>query len=775
MLKLKELKTIRKELKEEKGIKASLSEIKVLAGDWLNYSEKEARINDFAAHATDASLDFMIHESGDSYDMLANDYQANRNQLYNDLKQQADFTEDELKEYLEIGVQYDEDGEPTGERDEDAELEDYLTYLKGDNTYNWSWLGPGDANIGIYEDPNTGLYFLELRFHIGTDIRGGYTDNYYYKADSEDDAYYKIHELFGGSISAHITFDDGSSFSVWSQQDSDIPYFDDWEVKGGGKAEEFAQMLESTKNQSDVDEMIESLCEKVHKVNKTKNEDEAESGYAEAEFLTNSQVIDRFVNEILPSIYESNPGQNDEDLEELIDYEFGLFTDSLHEEGLISEEQLDEISYSEASISADVDMDIDDVMEGGKKEEDKTQEWLASGKGFGKEPQMAWSDGDTLYSYKTIIAKKKGKKLYVNITKYSNTTSKFVSALKRMAEQEGFEVIEKEEGYFGTSMEEKLPIGVGKGKSSADFDQHVKSLEADFNFITPELQTWADEIGVEIIFTEMDQDHDKIGIHLRDADEDLIIDALEQAEKDMFPAIYIHVNDREDEGQVDAYSHDNESDDDDAFIAVQANGDENGEDEEDEEGEENEDGEEGSEGKSEADEDEDEEDNGREVTKTFKVYKFDKAPKHIKEKIRDELTQDPDYGQYMLDERIETLKKLAERLNLALDYSLSVVPDRGEFISMKAEDEDSLEQVNEAIKEFVNDETDCPLTGVCYDEDIKDAIKNNGSDYEGLQIALDEYLKGIHSEYESMCEDDYLADFCDANEYEFTKDGKIYS
>jgi len=176
---------------------------------------------------------------------------------------------------------------------------------------------------------------------------------------------------------------------------------------------------------------------------------------------------------------------------------------------------------------------------------------------------------------------------------------------------------------------------------------------------------------------------------------------------------------------------------------------------------------------------EEDEDGGREVTETFKVYKFDKAPEHVKEKIRDYFHFDTDFGQFMLDERIETLKKLAEELNLELDYSLSVVPDRGEFIKMDLkndayDEEEELKEVERRIQEFLNDEADCPLTGVCYDEDIRDSIRKNGGDFEALKDALDEYIGDIHKEYENMCEDEYLSDYCDANGMEFTEQGKPY-
>ena len=45
---------------------------------------------------------------------------------------------------------------------------------------------------------------------------------------------------------------------------------------------------------------------------------------------------------------------------------------------------------------------------------------------------------------------------------------------------------------------------------------------------------------------------------------------------------------------------------------------------------------------------------------------------------------------------------------------------------------------------------------------------------ENLREALKKYIESIHREYEDMLSDEYLTDYCEANGYEFTEDGKIY-
>lgn len=58
------------------------------------------------------------------------------------------------------------------------------------------------------------------------------------------------------------------------------------------------------------------------------------------------------------------------------------------------------------------------------------------------------SNGLELINYQTRIAYHQDNKLYLNIKKYSVTTSKIQSLIKHLASQEGLEIIEIEgEGY----------------------------------------------------------------------------------------------------------------------------------------------------------------------------------------------------------------------------------------------------------------------------------------------------------------------------------------
>lgn len=55
------------------------------------------------------------------------------------------------------------------------------------------------------------------------------------------------------------------------------------------------------------------------------------------------------------------------------------------------------------------------------------------------------SDGETLINYSTVIAKNVQNRIYLNINKYSSTTSHIQSLIKRLATSKGMTIIECKE------------------------------------------------------------------------------------------------------------------------------------------------------------------------------------------------------------------------------------------------------------------------------------------------------------------------------------------
>ena len=163
----------------------------------------------------------------------------------------------------------------------------------------------------------------------------------------------------------------------------------------------------------------------------------------------------------------------------------------------------------------------------------------------------------------------------------------------------------------------------------------------------------------------------------------------------------------------------------------------------------------------------------REITETFTVYKFSDAPDDVKEKITEYFKDDHSFYDHCMVERIETLRALAKYCNATLNYSISCVPDRSEFITIVCPS-DARNDINRILKELFQETDSCPLTGVCYDDDLIDDIKKGGATIKSLQDALNKYIESIHSEYDSMLDDDYLSDHCEANEYEFYENGEMY-
>jgi hypothetical protein len=160
----------------------------------------------------------------------------------------------------------------------------------------------------------------------------------------------------------------------------------------------------------------------------------------------------------------------------------------------------------------------------------------------------------------------------------------------------------------------------------------------------------------------------------------------------------------------------------------------------------------------------------RQITETKTIYKFGDN-KEVDEKIKDNMAYNWDLYEHNMVERIDTLKKLADLLYGDLDYSLSCVPDRGEFIKITP----IIDELNfQALWEVIISDEACPLTGVCYDHDILDYLAPAKLTLETLDDALTNYIQCIHAEYESMLTTDYIADMCEANEYEFEANGKLY-
>lgn len=139
---------------------------------------------------------------------------------------------------------------------------------------------------------------------------------------------------------------------------------------------------------------------------------------------------------------------------------------------------------------------------------------------------------------------------------------------------------------------------------------------------------------------------------------------------------------------------------------------------------------------------------------TYRVYKIDEHPD--KDRcfgwVRDNMH---DLGEHEVDDLINSLVKLRETIGGQLNYSLSQVPDRGEYIRFTDYDEEALAKL---------DEESCPLTGVFCDHDVIECIRNN--DMRGL-------ISRLHDWCEYHYTDEAIEEQALVNDWEFTIEGRL--
>lgn len=141
-------------------------------------------------------------------------------------------------------------------------------------------------------------------------------------------------------------------------------------------------------------------------------------------------------------------------------------------------------------------------------------------------------------------------------------------------------------------------------------------------------------------------------------------------------------------------------------------------------------------------------------TETINIYKIDEHPDKDKcfEWIRDNWH---DLNSHSVDEVVESLKALKEKIGGTLDWSISQVPDRGEYIRFKDYDHDALCRLSA---------DDLPLTGVCWDHEVITGLREDDPE---------KVLRTLHADTEHQYSDEGLLEMCEANEYEFYESGKV--
>ena len=139
-----------------------------------------------------------------------------------------------------------------------------------------------------------------------------------------------------------------------------------------------------------------------------------------------------------------------------------------------------------------------------------------------------------------------------------------------------------------------------------------------------------------------------------------------------------------------------------------------------------------------------------------KVYTIEEHPNKdlCYEWIRDNWR---DINSHSVNEVIDSLKALQKEIGGSLDYAISSVPDRGEFIKFTDYDKQALISCSKVADEY-------PLTGVCWDYDVIKGMRENNP----TQV-----LSTLHQDTEYCYSDEGLYQLCQANQYEFTEEGNI--
>ena len=138
---------------------------------------------------------------------------------------------------------------------------------------------------------------------------------------------------------------------------------------------------------------------------------------------------------------------------------------------------------------------------------------------------------------------------------------------------------------------------------------------------------------------------------------------------------------------------------------------------------------------------------------TYTVYTIDEHPDKEKcyEWMRDNLHYLADYES---DEFCASLHELHRHIGGNLDYNVSLVPDRAEFIRFTDYDEELLAEL---------DADACPLTGCFWDAEVIEHLR--ADNMWGL-------MKRLHDVHDYYYTDEALYDTAEVNDWEFKENGE---
>lgn len=147
--------------------------------------------------------------------------------------------------------------------------------------------------------------------------------------------------------------------------------------------------------------------------------------------------------------------------------------------------------------------------------------------------------------------------------------------------------------------------------------------------------------------------------------------------------------------------------------------------------------------------------------KTVRYWTIDEHPdpEICFEQIRDNWHY---LGQNEVDEMVESLRALSDQIGCDIDYRISIIPARGEYVRA-----DTSSYNHATFLSLYQQREELPLTGTFYDLAVLEGF--NG----GRESLEESVLNALHVSGEWIYSDDGLRDLCEANEYLFDEDGGL--
>ena len=179
----------------------------------------------------------------------------------------------------------------------------------------------------------------------------------------------------------------------------------------------------------------------------------------------------------------------------------------------------------------------------------------------------------------------------------------------------------------------------------------------------------------------------------------------------------------------------------------------------------------------------------------IKAYKFDELSDDAKETAIENFTYDMEY--FGSDDVLNSIQQALKHFDSSLeDYSIDWLNANSSHFKISM-NEDIAELSHIRLWKYIHNcgmlsyyckyskglkntlDGNCPFTGVCFDEDFLDEIRefmkkpDRRTFKDLLYNAVENVLQAAQKDYEEQFEENYLSDHFDANRFEFDENGNM--